>query len=331
MPKRHNIFQDLILSIHQQLAYPCKVAESDMLRDIRTGQLREVDVVIRAVVVDYELIISIECTSKVRPVSVEWVEQMCSKHQDLPTQKLVLVSKSGFTEAAFSKALAMGAEPITLEAATQVDWTKYVGRYSNLFFASINAVTLVIPVLSAPVADIFSNGIPMKTKVLDPDGKFRASAEEIVNAALSKKQIFDATIGKMDKNDGRGWNLFLGMKPGVRLCLPDESEYKIDGLKIVIIANPLIVRFKMEQVSFRNTQVAYGVSQTKYGEYLLTILEKEEGAPSSQIRIRRTWGEIQTYNLDNDVEEEYHQASDEAMRALIGSITNLDKFTNSPS
>lgn len=165
--------------------------------------MREVDIVIRVIVSGYELIISVECTDKGRPASVEWVEQSCSKHQDLPTQKLVLVSKSGFTKAAFSKALSMGAEPISLEDAKRVDWTKYVGRYSKLFFASINAVTVVIPVSSTFLPDDFRNGIPMKTRVLSPDGKFRATAEEISNAALSKKQIFDSTIGKMDKTIGR--------------------------------------------------------------------------------------------------------------------------------
>lgn len=180
MPKRHNIFQDLILSIHQQLASPCAVAESEMLPDIRTGHLREVDIVIRAIISGYELIISVECTNKGRPASVEWVEQLCSKHQDLPTQKLVLVSKSGFTKAAFLKALSMGAEPISLEDANHVDWTKYVGRYSKLFFASINAVTMVIPVSSTLLPDDFRNGVPMKTRVLGPDGKFRATVEEIL-------------------------------------------------------------------------------------------------------------------------------------------------------
>jgi hypothetical protein len=331
MPKRHNLFQDLILSIHQQLAPPYSVTESDMLRDARTGQLREVDIVIRSVVSGYNLIISIECTNKSRPATVEWVEQICSKHKDLPTQKLVLVSKSGFTETAVSKAVIMGAEAVSLEDAKQVDWTKYVGRYSKLFFDSINAVSIVVPVSSTLLPSNFRDGVPMKTKVLDPDGKFRATAEEILNAALSKKQIFNVTLGKMDKSSGGGWEILLGMKQGVRISLPDKSEYEINGLKIVVIANPLIVSFDMEQASFRDTQVAYGASQTKYGEFLLTILEKEKGVPSSQIRIRRPWGEVQTYNLDKDVEEEYRQASDENMRALIDGIQNLDVFYKPPS
>lgn len=331
MPKRHNLFQDLILSIHQQLASPYIVAESDMLQDIRTGQLREVDIVIRTIVSGYELIISVECTSKGRPATVEWVEQICSKHKDLPTQKLVLVSRSGFTEAARSKAVSMGAEPVSLEEAKQVDWTKYVGRYSKLFFASINAVSMVVPVSSSSLPDNLRNGVPMKTKVLDPSGKIRATAEEILNAALSKKSIFNATLGKMDKNSGGGWEILLGMKQGTRISLLNGSEHEIDGLKIVVIANPLVVSFDMEQASFRDTQVAYGTSQTKYGEFLLTILEKEKGAPSSQIRIRRPWGEVQTYNLEKDVEEEYRQASDEDMRALIGGIQNLGVFYKSSS
>jgi hypothetical protein len=54
---------------------------------------------------------------------------MCCKHDDLSTDKLVLISKSGYTEAAHAKALALGAELLSPEAAPDVQWTKFVDRH----------------------------------------------------------------------------------------------------------------------------------------------------------------------------------------------------------
>ena len=317
MPKRHNIFQDLMVSIHQQLAFPCRVAESEMLLDPSSGQAREVDLVIRSNFVGYEIVISVECTDRKRPVSVEWVEQICCKHRDLPTQKLVLISKSGYTAAAHAKALAFGAEPLSLDTARQVNWTKYVDRYSKLFLAAIDIVTVVVPTSPTYIPDDPYRGIPMQTEFLDSEGKFRATAEEIAHAILAKEQILAATISKMNIVHGDGWELGIAMQPGVRMRLPDGTEHGVEEFKVVILANPLLVRFDLERASFRDAQVAYGASQTTYGDFLLTILETEENMPNAQVRVRRPWGEVQSYDLVGEHSTEPAIASDEAMRALI--------------
>lgn len=318
MPKRHNIFQDLMASIHQQLDSPNRVTESEMLRDSSTGQEREVDLVIRSSAAGYEIIISVECTDRRRPVTVEWVEQMCCKHNNLPTQKLVLISKSGYTEAAHSKALALRAEPLSLEAARDVQWTRYVDRQANLFLAAIDTVTAVVPSSPTYTSDRSDQGIPMQTEFLDPEGQLRATAGEIAHAILSKQQIQAVTIGKMDATYGGGWEIYISMKSGVRMRLPDGSEHAVDEFKVILIANPMLVLFDLERASFRDVQVAYGTSQTKYGEFLLSILEVEGKASGAQVRIRRPWGEIQSYDLTGLHDEETSVASDESMRALIG-------------
>lgn len=318
MPKRHNIFQDLMASIHQQLASPCQVAESAMLYDSSSGQVREVDLVLRSTLVGYEIVISVECTDRKRPVSVEWVEQMCCKHRDMPTQKLVLISKSGYTAAAHAKALAFGAEPLSLEIARQVDWAKYVNRHSKLFLAAVDAVTVVVPVSPTYTPERPLHGIPMQTEFLAPESTFCATAEEIAYALLAKEQILIATIGKMDVIHGSGWELSVAMQAGVRMRFPDGAEHAVEELKVAVLAHPLLVRFDLERASFRDAQVAYGVSPTKYGELLLTILAAEGTTPSAQMRMRRPWGEVQSYDLAGKHSAAPAVASDEVMRALIG-------------
>lgn len=260
MPKRHNIFQDLMASIHKQLASAYRIAESEMFTDPSSGQAREVDIVIRSSVAGYEMAISVECTDRKRPVAVGWVEQMCCKHRDLPTHKLVLVSKSGYTKTALLKGRALGAELLSSEAAKQVDWAKYVNKYSRLFLIAVDAVTVVVPVSTTYKASNPYHGIPMQTEILDPEGKFHTTAEEIANAFLSKEQILTATVGKMDKTDSAGWEILIPTKPGVLMHLPDGLRYEIDGLKVALLANPLKVCFDLDRVSFRDSQVAYGSS-----------------------------------------------------------------------
>src|SRR6185503_6978270 len=96
MPQRSNAFQQLITLLHQQLDDRAVVTESKMLRDQRTGDNREVDIVIDARSGGYPITIGVECIDHKRKASVEWVERMWAKHQDLHTDKIVLVSRSGF-------------------------------------------------------------------------------------------------------------------------------------------------------------------------------------------------------------------------------------------
>jgi hypothetical protein len=107
MPKRTNFFQHVVALLHEQIYPGATVSESEMLIDRGTGASREVDVVIRPDS-PYEIVVSIEATSRSAPATVEWVEQMHGKHRELPTDRLILVSDSGFTPEALKKAEHIG-------------------------------------------------------------------------------------------------------------------------------------------------------------------------------------------------------------------------------
>ena len=132
MPKRSNNFQKLIYLIHHQLAADAIVTESKFLHDSAANIEREVDIVIESQIGDYSLIIGIECQGRGRVADVAWVEQMKSKHESLPTNKLILVSQSGFTEAARTKAKSFGIETMTMGQAARADWNFLVGKTTTL-------------------------------------------------------------------------------------------------------------------------------------------------------------------------------------------------------
>jgi len=107
MPARSTSFQRLITAVHACSISKSKISESAMLRDFDTGESREVDILIASEESEYELLMGIEVVEWTRRADVPWVEKMIQKHQRLPTNKLVLISKSGFTKPAKKKLMHM--------------------------------------------------------------------------------------------------------------------------------------------------------------------------------------------------------------------------------
>ena len=107
MPKRTNLFQEVVEIIHRHMA-GAEVEPSAMLASKSTGALREVDVAITGEQAGHKVIVSVEAMSRSRKADRTWVDGMVGKHADLPTSKLVLVSEKGFTKDARAAALAAG-------------------------------------------------------------------------------------------------------------------------------------------------------------------------------------------------------------------------------
>jgi hypothetical protein len=128
MPARTNAFQRIVALVNATLAEQCVVVESAMLRDTVTDEQREVDILITASAGTYKFMIGIEVVSCGRPAGTPWVERMRARHENLPVDKLVLVSESGFTKPAEVKAKFYGIETLTVEGALNTDW----GLVANL-------------------------------------------------------------------------------------------------------------------------------------------------------------------------------------------------------
>ena len=120
MPKRTNLFQEVVGIVHRHLAEGLLVQESEELVDRLDQDQREVDTTIRAMVAGYELVVSVEANARKRKADRTWVEQHVAKHQTLATNLLILVSEAGFTKPALGVAERAGAltvSPETLEEA----------------------------------------------------------------------------------------------------------------------------------------------------------------------------------------------------------------------
>jgi len=95
-----------------------------MFIDSITGASREVDIVVEGSVTNHPIFLSIECRDHTRIADVTWIEFMAKKHEHLPTSKLVLWSKSGFTKPALLKAKALKIETVSQTNAASTDWAR---------------------------------------------------------------------------------------------------------------------------------------------------------------------------------------------------------------
>lgn len=98
MPKRSTPFQAIVRLVRQHFTQAgVTVTESKMLRDAVLEIEREVDIVIEGEFDGEPMVVSTEVIEHGRVATLPWVEQMLRKHRDLPTNRLLLVSKSGFS------------------------------------------------------------------------------------------------------------------------------------------------------------------------------------------------------------------------------------------
>jgi hypothetical protein len=66
VPKRSNLFQEVVEILHRHMAGNATVEASAMLPSQSTGALREVDVVIRAKQAGHDVIVSVEAMARSR-------------------------------------------------------------------------------------------------------------------------------------------------------------------------------------------------------------------------------------------------------------------------
>ncbi|MCP3782250.1 hypothetical protein NLX85_02545 [Micromonospora sp. A3M-1-15] len=103
MPKRSTPFQAIVRLVRQHFAQPgATVTESKLLRDSVLGVQREVDIVIEGEFDGEPMVVSVEVIEHGRKATLPWVQEMLQKHRNLPTNRLLLVSKSGFSATALA-------------------------------------------------------------------------------------------------------------------------------------------------------------------------------------------------------------------------------------
>ena len=138
MPKRSNQFQKLIKFITDQLVPEgATVEESVELEEmgVDNSSKREVDILIQYDIGIAPIRIAIECRDRTRKDDITWIDGIAGKYKNLPVNKVIAISNSGFSSTALQKAELNNIETLTLEEATKMEWQKH---FLKLGIAQIN-------------------------------------------------------------------------------------------------------------------------------------------------------------------------------------------------
>ena len=317
MPKRSNPFQQLIRLFHEQLHAPHAVVESEMLLNRISGRRREVDVVIHLDIGGLKFITSVECRDRKRPASIGWVEEMYAKHQNLPTNKLILVSSSGFTEQAEIEAKRYDFIPLTITDAEKVDWTEYVHRLHSVVISGLWAMTGVVA--HAPTYVGTGQVLPLKTRFYDANGVAQATAQEIADALWMKPMVRAKLLELDDLSGGEGSLVRFPLAKGASMKLASGEMHLVESLDVVMLLDQLKETIHLESKSYFAAQIAYGRTHAGSSrELLLSIIER----PGLPVDARVAWVEggavVDSVTLTgSSSNRSLSPASDAALRALI--------------
>ena len=285
MPKRSNDFQKLIYLIKQHVAKSSKITESKFLTDRLTDSEREVDICIEDSLGGHPITISIECINHKRKASVKWVEEMKGKHERLPTNALVLVSKSGFSKEAKKVSQKYGIETLIFDEidAKSVDrlFSKTDALFSRVFsLTPLKVVIRVEEINGLPAENVAS--IPDNI-VFKPDGTQLGTIKDYIESML-KSELFIKNIASQGNENHKSFEALIE-KPidndGIPLCLRKENPLVLRNIESIKITGKCEIsmpsRFPLVHGKLGNVRVSWGSGKFLEKDALLVVTEDDAG------------------------------------------------------
>jgi hypothetical protein len=299
MPKRTNTFQRVVAILHQQLAEGATTEESAIMSDRVTGDKKEVDVVIRANVAGYRMVLSVEATMSkaARP----WVEQMIEKHRNLDTNRLILVSERGASPAALRYAGSQGVALLVPEVLNGPDPAfKVVTRLQSLW---PKGFSLTCERIWITVERADGRLVRLVEDAPDDLGIYDSAGHEICNPLHLFGAIFAnngpwvvEAIGLAEIDSDRD-EYFLGgcrdphtgrLKPDdpapLPLCLMWTETHELHRITKIEFSGRAVVRvaeFRLTHWRLGETGVAYAEGRLGDDRALLVIGENEAGTKAT--------------------------------------------------
>lgn len=287
MPRRSNKFQRLIYLIQHQLADGATVTESKLLPDVRSGRAVEVDIVVEGTVGEVQVVIGIECTSGRRPATVEWINEMTGKHADLPVNKTVLVSRSGFTAEAVAKASMLGIEALPILDAEARDWADWLYKLDALRFAgftlSPQQVSATISTAGQLPAD---KPVVPDAQVQEPGSEGRRSLKEYVNAILRNDRVFLHVtrwwlkLNSSERPMSFTFQITWDCPPNTTIQAPSGNALGLTKLIVLVRAEVRDAPFAARVSKFRERNIVHGevpdvLTDDGKSDVLFTLIERD--------------------------------------------------------
>jgi hypothetical protein len=290
MPKRSNEFQELMHHIYTQMASrDAEVTESALLKERNRDSEREVDILIEDEVAGVKVRIAVECRDRERKDTVEWIDALIGKYRDLDVQKVVAVSRSGFSQEAIAKASANGIDTRTLEEALETDWPE---EFAKLAIVKLTYQPLLQGVWVETQPELRGEEEVSGT-ITDGKGKVCGTLEEVALDCFRAKVQVDVreyisshfldlfeTLGDL-KGKGLVYETSVS-KPDLHLIDPEAAHRKVLSLIFRVIVTFTTESRNVQRYVYDNkAQVTAGSvhfegSDTAYSVDIVQLTGKEQ-------------------------------------------------------
>jgi len=281
MPPRTNAFQRLVTLLTATLAGQAKVTESAMLQDRVTGERREVDVLVVATTATYTVRLGIEVIAWGRPADTPWIEKMRAKHDNLPIDKLILVSEGGFSRPARKKAEFYGIETLTIEEACEADWPLITTLEETGVFKVTTINFDVAAICKLNSGEMEQIAVPRQSSFPTPNGPM--SMDTFVRSILDREDLRDVVQANLTGNHEHDFWLSYTESAGLWAFDHDGKAGQITelriGLKVLQSASP--VRFASGK--FRSVPFVSGTSDVSTTPLQFVLARKPDGSSSGYL------------------------------------------------
>jgi hypothetical protein len=303
MPRRSNLFQDILGIVQKHVADNAIVEESVLLEDRLIGAKREVDVVIRSKVAGHELVLAFEAAKMGRPADVKWVEQQIKKHEHLPTDKVVLISDSGFSKNARNLAEKLGAIPLTPEDISEPQpEKKLVGKLKAIWPKTVQLIPERCRIWVRPPgrADPVWFRAATDHGIFLEDGTHVGTVDEYIHARLkfSWPTILEQIdLANITENRDRFFSLtFEGpgaisigdKKMHLYARFEQKSPTEFHPIEKAELQGHAVIRVNEAQLTHKRLgDVEFSYGETKLGDQnALVVVTEEADGPKLSLRMR---------------------------------------------
>ncbi len=290
MPKRTNDFQALIDLVERQLAAPgVRVVESEMLADRLTGERREVDVCIHAVVSGKKVTLALECRDHKRKADQVWIDSLRGKYLNLPVDKVIAVARAGFAKTARAAAEKAGIQTLTLEEATSANWHLIAELPDSALvvahFPVAENVSLHLAKGQEPFTDtMMVAGVSLRL------GDQSLPLGDVLHWYCTASPVAQFTF---DNDDVERLPVTIAMPDGVELVLPSGGYRVLERIELEIVFDRERSNTKFDRKIYGETGLSFAsktyTREGKKAHFVFTMLQHGDET-SAAVAVRTSDG-----------------------------------------
>jgi hypothetical protein len=292
MPKRTNEFQTLVKRLYEQMAGSGeKVTESAMVKERGLQTEREIDILLQRRIFGTNMRIAVECRGRADKDDIEWIDALIGKYRDLDIEKIIAVSKSGFTKAAKEKGALNRIDTLTMEEGLDTDWPSQFARLGMTRLVRHDTPRSVQLVTDPPLPFPLSLDTPLLKEAGEKIGTIEQAARAVYERRKNdiNKEIEDQFL-KLFKTleDLNKYNIFLELSqnPVNSTFIEREGErYRLISLTLKMIASFSYEPTTVDHYVLGDAQVTLGTIKSEESKKDFSIVTIQVANKPNEARI----------------------------------------------